>query len=155
MAKRATIQVGVGVGTRLPPGHWTPMQIDAQATSSGLSLDQRQRTAPVRFGLWTRQIAATLIEQKFGVSLGVTAVGSLSGQCQGRILVCHLPGGTNGRAVCETSQKYDAGTKTRGALDRRWFDSAQNTRREAIHRQHPRTPDDARSSRLRARPEPR
>lgn len=68
------------------------MQIDAQATSSGLSLDQRQRTAPVRFGLWTRQIAATLIEQKFGVSLGVTAVGSLSGQCQGRILVCHLPG---------------------------------------------------------------
>ena len=27
------------------------------------------------FGLWTRQIAATLIEQKFGVSLGVTAVG--------------------------------------------------------------------------------
>jgi transposase len=29
------------------------------------------------FGLWTRQIAATLIEQKFGVSLGVTAVGRL------------------------------------------------------------------------------
>ena len=27
------------------------------------------------FGLWTRQIAATLIEQKFGVRLGVTAVG--------------------------------------------------------------------------------
>ena len=27
------------------------------------------------FGLWTRQIAAALIEQKFGVSLGVTAVG--------------------------------------------------------------------------------
>jgi transposase len=29
------------------------------------------------FGLWTRQIAATLIEQKFGVRLGVTAVGRL------------------------------------------------------------------------------
>ena len=29
------------------------------------------------FGLWTRQIAATLIEQKFGVKLGVTAVGRL------------------------------------------------------------------------------
>jgi transposase len=29
------------------------------------------------FGLWTRQIAATLIEQKFGVHLGVTAVGRL------------------------------------------------------------------------------
>ena len=29
------------------------------------------------FGLWTRQIAATLIEQKFGVSLGLTAVGRL------------------------------------------------------------------------------
>lgn len=29
------------------------------------------------FGLWTRQIAATLIDQKFGVSLGVTAVGRL------------------------------------------------------------------------------
>ena len=29
------------------------------------------------FGLWTRQIAATLIEQKFGISLGVTAVGRL------------------------------------------------------------------------------
>ena len=29
------------------------------------------------FGLWTRQIAATLIEQKFGVTLGVTAVGRL------------------------------------------------------------------------------
>jgi len=27
------------------------------------------------FGLWSRQIAATLIEQKFGVRLGVTAVG--------------------------------------------------------------------------------
>jgi transposase len=27
------------------------------------------------FGLWTRQIAATLIAQKFGVQLGVTAVG--------------------------------------------------------------------------------
>lgn len=27
------------------------------------------------FGLWTRQIAATLIEQKFGVRLGLTAVG--------------------------------------------------------------------------------
>src|SRR6478609_6362346 len=29
------------------------------------------------FGLWTRQIAATLIEQKFGVKLGVTAVGRM------------------------------------------------------------------------------
>lgn len=29
------------------------------------------------FGLWTRQIAATLIEQKFAVKLGVTAVGRL------------------------------------------------------------------------------
>lgn len=29
------------------------------------------------FGLWTRQIAAALIEQKFGVHLGVTAVGRL------------------------------------------------------------------------------
>ena len=29
------------------------------------------------FGLWTRQIAATLIEQKFGVTLGLTAVGGL------------------------------------------------------------------------------
>jgi len=29
------------------------------------------------FGLWTRQIVATLIEQKFGVSLGVSAVGAL------------------------------------------------------------------------------
>ena len=29
------------------------------------------------FGLWTRQITATLIEQKFGVTLGVTAVGRL------------------------------------------------------------------------------
>jgi transposase len=32
------------------------------------------------FGLWTRQIAATLIEQKFGVSLGLTAVGRLLAQ---------------------------------------------------------------------------
>jgi|GEM_PF-1355922 len=29
------------------------------------------------FGLWTRQIAAMLIEQKFGVQLGVTAVGRM------------------------------------------------------------------------------
>ncbi|MFN0185145.1 MAG: IS630 family transposase [Aquabacterium sp.] len=29
------------------------------------------------FGLWTRNVAATLIEQKFGVRLGVTAVGRL------------------------------------------------------------------------------
>jgi transposase len=29
------------------------------------------------FGLWTRQIVVTLIEQKFGVKLGVTAVGRL------------------------------------------------------------------------------
>lgn len=29
------------------------------------------------FGLWTRQIAASLIEQKFGIKLGVTAVGRL------------------------------------------------------------------------------
>lgn len=29
------------------------------------------------FGLWTRQIAATLIEQKFGLKLGVTAVGRM------------------------------------------------------------------------------
>lgn len=29
------------------------------------------------FGLWTRQIVATLIEEKFGVHLGVTAVGRL------------------------------------------------------------------------------
>ena len=29
------------------------------------------------FGLWTRQIASTLIEQKFGISLGLTAVGRL------------------------------------------------------------------------------
>jgi transposase len=29
------------------------------------------------FGLWTRQITATLIEQKFGVNLGLTAVGRL------------------------------------------------------------------------------
>jgi len=29
------------------------------------------------FGLWTRQIAAVLIEQKFGVQLGVTAVGRM------------------------------------------------------------------------------
>jgi transposase len=32
------------------------------------------------FGLWTRQIAATLIEQRFGVSLGLTAVGRLLAQ---------------------------------------------------------------------------
>jgi hypothetical protein len=29
------------------------------------------------FGLWTRQITGELIEQKFGVKLGVTAVGKL------------------------------------------------------------------------------
>jgi transposase len=29
------------------------------------------------FGLWTRQIAATLIREKFGISLGLTAVGRL------------------------------------------------------------------------------
>ena len=29
------------------------------------------------FGLWTRQIVSTLIEQKFGVRMGVTAVGAL------------------------------------------------------------------------------
>src|SRR5205807_8958545 len=29
------------------------------------------------FGLWTRQIVAALIEQKFGVRIGVTAVGRL------------------------------------------------------------------------------
>ena len=29
------------------------------------------------FGLWTRQIAATLIEQRFGVQLGLTAVGRM------------------------------------------------------------------------------
>ncbi len=29
------------------------------------------------FGLWTRRIVATLIEQKFGVTMGVTAVGAL------------------------------------------------------------------------------
>jgi transposase len=29
------------------------------------------------FGLWTRSIVVTLIEQKFGISLGVTAVGTL------------------------------------------------------------------------------
>ncbi|CAG9187622.1 IS630 family transposase ISAzo30 [Cupriavidus pinatubonensis] len=29
------------------------------------------------FGLWTRQIVATLIEQRFGVRMGVTAVGRL------------------------------------------------------------------------------
>ena len=29
------------------------------------------------FGLWTRQIVAKLVEQKFGVQLGVTAVGRM------------------------------------------------------------------------------
>ena len=29
------------------------------------------------FGLWTRAIVVTLIEQKFGLRLGVTAVGAL------------------------------------------------------------------------------
>jgi transposase len=29
------------------------------------------------FGLWTRQVVAQLIEQKFGIRLGVTAVGAL------------------------------------------------------------------------------
>lgn len=29
------------------------------------------------FGLWTRQIAASLIEQKFGITIGVTAVGRM------------------------------------------------------------------------------
>ena len=32
------------------------------------------------FGLWTRRIVSTLIEQKFGVRLGVTAVGALLGK---------------------------------------------------------------------------
>jgi len=29
------------------------------------------------FGLWTRQVVATLIEEKFGISIGVTAVGAI------------------------------------------------------------------------------
>src|SRR4030095_5403311 len=32
------------------------------------------------FGLWTRRIVALLIERKFGVRLGVTAVGALLGK---------------------------------------------------------------------------
>src|SRR5207237_8668899 len=32
------------------------------------------------FGLWTRQIVSTLIERKFGVRIGVTAVGALLAQ---------------------------------------------------------------------------
>ena len=42
-------------------------------------MDQRQdpRQYGFDFGLWTRQIVAALIEQKFGVRIGVTAVGRL------------------------------------------------------------------------------
>ena len=37
------------------------------------------------FGLWTRQIVAALITQKFGIRLGVTAVGRLLAELDIRI----------------------------------------------------------------------
>ena len=40
------------------------------------------------FGLWTRSIVALLIEQKFGIGLGVTSVGSLLAKLQ---LTPHKP----------------------------------------------------------------
>jgi transposase len=59
------------------PSHGAADQAHGGATGAGVSLDQWQGSTAIRFGLWTRQIAATLIEQKFGVHLGVTAVGRL------------------------------------------------------------------------------
>lgn len=64
--------------------------LSAKPTGRPSSLDDKQKSQVFRwingkdprqygfdFGLWTRQIAAELIEREFGVRLGVTAVGML------------------------------------------------------------------------------
>lgn len=62
---------------RRPGGHAT--QFDAAPGAASVSLDQWTRSASASrsFGLWTRSVVASLIEQKFPIRLGVTAVGAL------------------------------------------------------------------------------
>jgi transposase len=57
--------------------------------TAGFSLDQRPRPGQygLDFGLWTRSVVASLIERKFGIRLGVTAVGELLAKL-GRMM-CH------------------------------------------------------------------
>src|ERR1700722_18344935 len=60
-------------------GNGATTQLDAGAGATGVSLDQRPRSASVGAGfrLGTRSVVADLIERKFNIRLGVTAVGAL------------------------------------------------------------------------------
>ena len=55
--------------------------VDAPARGAGVSLGQRAQSAArqygLDFGLWTRAVLGDLIAQKFGITLGLSAVGAL------------------------------------------------------------------------------
>src|SRR5205814_2458704 len=63
----------------LEAGHRAAAQFDAAPGATGVSLDQRPRSASIwaGFRLWTRSVVASLIERKFAIRLGVSAVGEL------------------------------------------------------------------------------
>jgi hypothetical protein len=54
-------------------------QSDAATGAASVALDQWQGSSQygLDFGLWTRSVVADLIERKFGIRLGLTAVGEL------------------------------------------------------------------------------
>jgi transposase len=68
------------LAARPPTGRPTKLTPTQQAQVFRWINGKDPRQYGLDFGLWTRQIAATLIEQKFGVSLGLTAVGRLLAQ---------------------------------------------------------------------------
>jgi transposase len=62
---------------RKHPGRKPTLTLGQKLSVRGWINGKDPRQYGFDFGLWTRQIVAALIEQKFGVSLGVTAVGRL------------------------------------------------------------------------------
>jgi transposase len=74
------IEAGRGTeGAVLQTRHWAPPQLDAPPEQRVFRWinGQDPRQYGLDFGLWTRSVVASLIEQKFGIRLGVTAVGAL------------------------------------------------------------------------------
>src|ERR1700720_4073197 len=89
---RAARRGGEGaLKARKHPGRTPTLTVRQKLQVRGWINGKDPRQYGFDFGLWTRQIVAALIEQKFGVRIGVTAVGRLlSSFFSGAAQLCSL-----------------------------------------------------------------
>ena len=127
------------------PRSLTPTQA-AQVFRWGNGRDPRQYGLDV--GLWTCAIVVELIDQKFGLRLGLSAVGELlaklgltqqkplqrdfGGECQGSVLVQHRRGWAQRGAVHRIAEENDEVPKETQPSGARSFACAQDRTREEI-----------------------